>query len=196
MALLSEIEREYYERQSRGNDPYRGAIIIFKEIKEIDPAATAEANGVPKFKTYDIIEVQRGGERTPVRVEEWHKTAYKTQWDAFQAGKEQPINGTPLEQWPLITVEVLAELKHYGIRTIEQLEEPTEETKRRMGPLVAWCKKASDWQKSAKSKQAEVTALREKTERLEKAVAKYEQDIELLIKRIEATEGTRLREFT
>lgn len=192
---LQEIEQDYRERRSGRQDRYKGAHIKFKRIKEFDEKATEEAGGIPQYKTYDILEVKRpGGDVTPVRVEEWHKKEYPEQWAAFQANQEQPLDGTPLEQWPMITIEVCEQLKHFGIRTIEVLAELNDDLKRKIGPLSVWQKKAKEWLNAANSKQSEVTTLKAQVEKLTKQIAKYQADNDLLIQRIEATEGIRFRD--
>lgn len=192
---LSEIERDYYERRNGTRKKYHGAYVTFKRIKEFDPIATEKEGGLPQYKTYDIIEVARpGGDVTPVRVEDWHKKEYPEQWAAFIAGQEQPVDGTPLEQWPMMTVEACAQLKHFGIHTIEVLADLPDTERRKIGPLSVWCKKAKDWLGAANSKQTEVTALKAQVEKLSKQIEKYQADNEVLIQRIEATEGIRFRE--
>lgn len=194
MASLTEIERHYRERQAGKHQRYGGAYIEFKRITEFDPIATEKRpDGLPQYKVFDIIEVSRpGGDITPVRVEEWHKKEYPLQWEAFKAGVEQPLDGTPLEQWPMISIEAIGQFKHYGIRTVEVLSGLPDEKKKALGPLGVWVKKAQVWLESAQSDQAATTALKVKIANLEKSNAKYEEQLTLLLQRIDASEGNNL----
>ncbi|MFO0089245.1 MAG: hypothetical protein ACK518_00225, partial [bacterium] len=81
---------------------------------------------------------------------------------------------------------------YLGFRTVEQLAEAIDEVKRRMGPLSRFVKEAQEWIKAASSEQAQVVSLRESLEREKLRTERLENQVELLMQRIEANEGTRL----
>lgn len=132
-----------------------------------------------------------GGDRTPVKLEEHHRQEYKPEYDRWKATLSQPESGTPLTEWTPLPKSACMELNYLGIKTVEQLAEANDEVKRKIGPMMSFCKKAKEWLKAADSKQADVTALREQLEREQKRTAKLEEQIGLLISRIESNEGTR-----
>jgi hypothetical protein len=61
------------------------------------------------------VHVKRVG---PVEAQRWPK-----EFEAFRAGQEQPIEGTMLEEWPILTRAMIKELRHFEIRTVEELAE-------------------------------------------------------------------------
>jgi hypothetical protein len=135
-----------------------------------------------------------GGERTVVKLEESHKLEYAAEYAAWKATQAQPASGTPLSEWTMLPKSTCEELRYLGFSTVEQVAEANDAAKQKMGPLQNWCKKAKEWVDSAGCKQNEVAALKEKAERLEKKVKKLEEQNEILIQRIEANEGIRLRD--
>ena len=86
-----------------------------------------------------------------------------------------------------------SELQHMGFKTVEQLAETTDDVKRRLGTLSKFVKIAKDWIESANSSQFQVTALKQQLEREQRRTEKLEQQVELLMQRVEANEGTDMR---
>lgn len=50
----------------------------------------------------------------------------KPAYDAWKAGHEAPVNGTPLGAWPGITQEQAEALRMLGIRTVEEIAEASD----------------------------------------------------------------------
>jgi len=84
-------------------------------------------------------------------------------------------------------------MQYLGFKTVEQLAEANDDVKRRMGPLSKFIKMAQDWLHAASSSQNEVVKLKQLLEREERRTAKLEEQIEFLMQRVEANEGTSLR---
>lgn len=151
-----------------------------------DPEATAKANGIPKKKEIEMLEVHYpGGDKTPLRVDDNIRQEYAAEYNAWKQNQEPPTSGTPLSEWSLMPRSVVEELRHFGIKTVEQLKDLPDEPKRRLGPLGSWCKKAKEWDKASNSSQAQVTALQEQLDRQTKRADKLEEQVSQLIKRIE-----------
>jgi hypothetical protein len=180
-------------RTGRG-DPYAHAQVEFKEVEEIDKQATAaHPAGIPQFKKKIILEVVKpGGDKTPVEVTDYHKQLYPEKWAAFQSGREQPIEGTPLTQWAMIPASVVQQLAFLGIRSVEQLAQTTGDIKKQLGPLATYCKQAKNWLESANSTQSQVTQLKAELDKEREARKKLEEHVHLLLLRIESSEGTRM----
>lgn len=173
---------------------YDGAHIQFK-LEAVQDIRRSEAEGRPIFNEIEIIEVHFPGcDITAVPVNELHKKEYAEQYAQFKAGLEQSTTGTPLEQWALLTKSQVYELKHFGIRTVEQLAEANAEVKRKHGAMHALSKKAKEWLAAANSTQSDVARLTSQVESLEAKLKKAMEMNEVLIQRIEATEGTRFRD--
>src|SRR5262245_60655796 len=85
--------------------------------------ASAQA-GRPIYEDRELVESIVPGTRgsvayEPVRDE--HKERWPKQYEAFRAGKEAPLEGTPLSQWPSskMTRARVEELAYFHIRTVE-----------------------------------------------------------------------------
>lgn len=193
---LEEIKRELEDR-ARGiqRKMYQGATIKFDELIELDVVATEKATGVPKYKATDVISVRYpGADETVVKVNEQHIKEYPEQWAAYKSNNEQPLEGMPLSQWTIIPRAVVEEFKYFGIRTVEQLRDVSDEAKRKIGPLQSWVKKAKEWDKAANSTQAQVASLTAQLERATKRADALEDKMAMLMQRIDATEGNNFSE--
>lgn len=181
---------EYYSRNR--NKQYHGANVSFKRIDVPNPTK-AEQLGRPVYEKRDFCVVTFPGKPAEfVEVTERHKQEYPAQWEAFQKGLEPPVEGFPLEQWPMMDRDTVEQLRAHGFKTVENLAECTDEVKRKIGPLSQWCKKAKKFLEAAGTGANEVARLQETVERLEARCKKQEDQIVLLIRRIEATEGTKI----
>lgn len=87
--------------------------------------AKSESEGRPIFEDVVYISISFPGDRTkkvvrPVSDED--KLRFSRHWEAFQKGETgQNVQGTRLEQWPILSRSEIAELKALSILTVEQL---------------------------------------------------------------------------
>jgi hypothetical protein len=117
---------------------------------------------------------------------------YPEQYAAFMAGNEPVISGTPLAEWTPLNGSAMRELQYMGFKTVEQLAQASDDVKRKMGPLSRFVKMAVDWLAAANSTQSQVVTLREQLEREQARTGKLEEQVKLLLMRIEANEGTQM----
>ena len=161
----------------------------YNENKEKSLAA-----GRAIFDEIPSISIQYpGGDETVRKIEPQDVADYPEQYAAFKAGSEAVVSGTPLAEWPLMNGSTLRELQHLGFKTVEQLADAHDEIKRKLGPTGRFVKMAKDWLEAANSSQFNVVALKQQLEREQKRTAKLEEQVELLLQRIEGNEGTDLR---
>lgn len=172
--------------------PFHGANVrFFNETRQ--NAAKSEAAGRPVFDEIPSISIQYPGMDETVRaVEPRDIQAYEEEWKAFQRGNEPVQSGLPLTEWAMITGSVVKELHYIGFKTVEQLAAANDDVRRRLGPLGNLVKKAQDFLDAATAPQAEVVNLRESLEREKKRTTKLEEMINLLMLRINSTEGNNL----
>jgi len=179
--------------QSQPKRRYQGANVKFfnayNENKEKSLAA-----GRPIYDEIPSISIQwPGGDETVRRIEQQDMTDYPELYAAFKVGNEPVDSGTPLSEWPPMNGSAMRELQHFGFKTVEQLADANDDVKRRLGPLSKFVKTAKEWLQAANSSQSDVVSLRQLLEREQKRTAKLEQQLELLMQRVEANEGTDLR---
>jgi len=80
--------------------------------------------GRPIFDQVPFVTIISPGDNKNVpdtKVLDEHRQRWPRQWEAFEKGLEQPINGTPINQWPILNNAQVAELKALNIHTIEEM---------------------------------------------------------------------------
>ena len=96
----------------------------------------SEEQGKPVFEGKDFVQMLIPGNRNEipdVLVKDEHKRRWPKQYDAFKANKEAPVEGTPIDEWPVITRLRAAELKTFHIFTVEQLAEVSDANLTKIG---------------------------------------------------------------
>ena len=87
-------------------------------------SAKSKVEGRPIFDQGPVVTIMSPGDNKNVidaKVSDDHKSRWPRQWEAFQKGSEQPLNGTPINEWPALNMAQVAELKALNIFSIEQL---------------------------------------------------------------------------
>jgi hypothetical protein len=83
-----------------------------------------EQEGRPIYDDVPHVRIHVPGDKTSVverPVIEEDKMRFPVQWEKFQKNMSQAPEGTPLEQWPLLTIGQVFEFKALNIFTVEQL---------------------------------------------------------------------------
>ena len=87
-------------------------------------SAKSKVEGRPIFDQVPFVTIMSPGDNKNVidaKVNDDHKSRWPRQWEAFQKGSEQPLNGSPINEWPALNMAQVAELKALNIFSIEQL---------------------------------------------------------------------------
>lgn len=179
--------------QSQQKKRYSGANVkFFNAYNENREKSLKEGRAI--FDEIPSISIQwPGGDETVRKIEPQDVQEYPELYKAFMAGNEPIESGTPLVEWPPINGSAVRELQYLGFKTVEQLAESNDSLRPKLGPLFKFVKLAQDWLAASKSSQADVVSLKQLLEREQKRTAKLEQQLELLMQRVEANEGTDLR---
>lgn len=179
--------------QSQPKKRYSGANVrFFNAYNENREKSNKE--GRPIYDEIPSISIQwPGGDETVRKIEPQDIAEYPEKYAAFMAGNEPVDSGTPLAEWPPISGSAVRELQHLGFKTIEQLAEANDDVKRKIGPLSKFVKLAKEWLEAANSSQSDVVKLKTQLEREQERTARLEQQVDLLMRRIESNEGTDLR---
>lgn len=82
------------------------------------------------FKAEERVEIIMPGisqlTKPVERVTQEHIERWPEEYKKFKAGQEMSVDGTPLEQWPILKREMVLELKYLGFMTVEQVAEMSE----------------------------------------------------------------------
>ena len=94
--------------------------------KAVQHNGKSEEAGRAIFEEREYVEIHIAGDNKSVicrKVEDRDKARWPTQYEAFKRNQEAPIEGTPLKEWPILTVSQIAELEAMNVRTVEALAE-------------------------------------------------------------------------
>jgi hypothetical protein len=119
--------------------------------------------------------------------------AYRA-YEAWKEGREAPVNGTDLKNWPGVTPAQLKTCQNATVRTIEDLAAANADTIRKLGMGgVAMMEKAKAYLASANQNKTseEVSALLVKLEALSDTVKRKDEQISDLLERLD--ESTKKR---
>ena len=80
--------------------------------------------GRPIFDQVPYVTIISPGDTKNVpdtKVLDEHRQRWPREWEAFEKGLEQPINGTPINKWPVLNNAQVKELQALNIYTIEEV---------------------------------------------------------------------------
>ena len=86
----------------------------------------SKQEGRPLFEDREFVRIIIPGDRRSMVVEplnEGHQQRWPREYEAYKAGREAPLEGTPLSEWPVSAMSParVQELAYFHIRTVEQL---------------------------------------------------------------------------
>lgn len=153
-------------------------------------ASIEQGHYVAKDVVYAIVTPAGSKDRIPRVASEWLAmlaeqvqqqrfpgewlNAFREAYKAFCEGREAPLNGTALRDWPVISPAQLQQLLNFSVRTVEDLAVANEETLSRLGMGGRALKqKAIEWLDASKGigAQAEmITAIKLENAQLKETV--------------------------
>lgn len=105
------------------NAPKQPAVpVFFTEAVKME--FKSKQAGRPIFEDQERVRIIIPGDRRSMVVEivnDEHKARWPREYEAFKAGLEAPLEGTPLADWPQVSRAQVEELAYFHIRTVEQL---------------------------------------------------------------------------
>lgn len=99
--------------------------VEFHQGKLLDKVASRE-RGAPVYKFVDFFKQMQPGEMGSVidrPATEWDKHRFPRHWAAYQAGREQVMDGTPLNLLFPHDMNIVEALKHQKVFTVEALRD-------------------------------------------------------------------------
>lgn len=117
-----------------GHDKER-CIGVFYD-KAVQDRKETEIQGRAVFKIVPFIEILIPGapnQRPNLRATDEHKARFPKAWVLYLERKKGLADGTPLEQWPYLNQAQVAELKHAGVYSVEQLSAVTDGNLKNLG---------------------------------------------------------------
>lgn len=84
----------------------------------------SEQEGRPIFDDIEFVEIISPGQSKSIPIEivnKEHRERWPAQYEAFKKGLDIALEGTPLEQWPILTPGLVQSFKALNIKTVEHL---------------------------------------------------------------------------
>lgn len=109
--------------RAAGVEP-KGLTIPVFFVETVENAFKSKAEGRPIYDEMEYVKYLIPGDRNtaPVeRVSDEVKARYPKEYEAFKAGLEAPVDGTPLSEWPPIRKSQVQEFAYFNIKTVEHL---------------------------------------------------------------------------
>jgi hypothetical protein len=99
------------------------------------------AQGRPIFKDADWVRIMTPGDQLNIIdtiARDNHKARFPQQWAAYQnkVGNEEAIVGTPISQWPLVSMSQAEELKGIKFHTVEAVANCSDQQLQRIGMIA------------------------------------------------------------
>lgn len=188
------MEADYAMTQQamQEHDRHRGDenlyVMFYKGHVEDREASLKE--GRPIFKDSEFIKIIVPGDKNNIidrTVREEDKRRFPKQYQAFRNNEEEYISGTPLENWQYLSSAQVAELKYFGVRTVEQLANVNDSTGQNFSGFNKLKKKAAEYIEASAS-DAPLVQLQAELEERDQKIEEQERTIQDLIARIEALE--------
>lgn len=134
--------------------------------------------GRPIYEELPYIEIMSPGNKDNIACRpatQMDKARFPEHWRKFQAREDQnTVEGSLLEEWPLITRSQVEELKFFNVRTVEQLANLSDAHAQNIMGINMLKDKAKKYLEAAKEK-ATTAALAEAREQIEALKAQMEQ---------------------
>jgi hypothetical protein len=109
---------------SEGLMEQRGSAIPEFYVEAVHLTKKSEEEGRPCYEDRERVRIFIPGDKSssPAKpVDDDDKKRWPEEYRAFKEGREAPLEGTPLIEWPPILKSQVMELAHFHIRTVEHL---------------------------------------------------------------------------
>lgn len=118
--FLEQPDTQLFARESAGDD--RLAVRFFKKAAHDKEASDTQGRVV--FVEVEYIQIMVPGDRDHILVRPagpGDKRRFAKHYEAWKAGDDGLVVGTPLEIWGKLNLAQIEEFRYIGVRTLEQL---------------------------------------------------------------------------
>lgn len=121
------------------NPDSRLTVKFYKRPVKLEDESIAQ--GRPIFQEFDFIKILVPGDaltEIDTYVTEGHKSRFPIQWANYmnRQGSEISFNGTPLSEWPQISVSQAEELKGIKFHTVEAIAHASDQQLQKIGMIA------------------------------------------------------------
>lgn len=174
---------KFYRRPVENKLKSWGGMVVRPDGTEV----AVQGEGRLICEEIEYIEIVTPGDKTNIvdrPVRDSDRRQFARQYQAWKAGDNEQLTGTPLSAWPGVTRAQVEELGYFKIRTVEQLASVSDGNLMQVGPIRALRQRAQDFISVAagsapieamraqmQAKDAEMAALKLQVAELVKATA-------------------------
>lgn len=183
------LTQQAMNEQGRFADDAKLYVQFFKGAVQ-DKAKSLE-EGRPVFTDIEMVKIMVPGDKGNVierQVREQDKQRFPRQYAAFKNQEQEYIEGTPLEKWNYLSEAQVLELRHFNVRTVEQLAEMSDGNAQNFVGINKLRQAAQQYVDAAKEG-APVAQLQAELEKRDSRIAEQDETIQNLLGRIEALES-------
>lgn len=183
MALDTPLDETSFDNRFAMDDK----LYVVFTMHAIKNGYRSEQEGRPIFDDVPHIRIHVPGDKTSVTerpVTDEDKVRFASRWEKFQRNMEQSPEGTPVEQWPQLTISQVYEFKALGVFTVEQLAGMSDtnaqkfmggqEIRRRAQAFLAMAKDTAEAQRLAVANEELNARLKAQDEMIRKMAAQIE----------------------
>ena len=121
------------------NPDSRLHVTFYKRAIEIKDESAAQ--GRPIFREYDFVKILVPGDalnEIDTIARDGHKERFPRQWAAYmnKVGNEGGYEGTPLSQWPQVSISQAEELKGLKFHTVESIAHASDQQLQKIGMIA------------------------------------------------------------
>lgn len=148
----------------------------------------------PIYDDVEFIEIRVRGDRNNIQqrpVREGDAERFRAAYREFKMGETQAQSGTPLKEWPAMTLSMIEELKHLGFYTVDQLANASDSVCAKFAGLQSYKQRAKAFIEMTKGLpavdklSAELEEERNKREVAERNVEELKAAVERLSAQVE-----------
>lgn len=160
------------------NSPANLFVEFYEDALEIP--FKSEKEGRPVYEQRIFVRIMVPGDATSIietPATEQHKQEHRREFERFEKGMKDVIDGTPLNMWPVVNKSQVKECEFFEIRSVEQLGELSDSSCKRMGMgYMELRSKARAWLLAAKDS-AVVTRQAAENDRLQGEIEALKEQI-------------------
>lgn len=125
MSILSDDFPMSLEREAGMPEQVPSVAVSFGMYPKKDGKASADA-GRDIYKDVEFVKIAIPGDKHSLVFQpatDVHRKRFPKAYEAFQRRAHTPMQGTPIEQWPVVSRSIVLNLKALHVHTVEALAE-------------------------------------------------------------------------
>ncbi len=138
-------------------------------VRPVLQGRESDLQGRPIFKDCEFVRILIPGDKLNTidrLASQDDKSRFATQYAKFKAGQGQEVVGTPLEAVPWMTRSKVEEYRYFGIRSVEQLADASDEVGQKFQGFQADKRRAKNFLEASTGTSARVSELEKMVEEL------------------------------